>query len=49
MRWIRLIAALVLAFEAFRQHDALLGLLSVFFFYQTLTNTGCGGNNSCSL
>ena len=49
MRWVRLAMGLMIAFQAFQSKDALFGLLSAFFIYQALTNTGCYGATGCSV
>lgn len=49
MRWLRLGLGLLLAVQAYQMHDTLSGLLAGFLFFQALTNTGCCGNNNCSV
>ncbi len=47
MRWLRLGLGIVIAFQAIQSHDALLGLISGLFLFQTITNTGCCGAKGC--
>ncbi|MDI1354257.1 MAG: hypothetical protein PSX36_05045 [bacterium] len=47
MRWLRLVLGVYVGVQAILMRDPLSGLISVFFLYQSLTNTGCCGVNSC--
>lgn len=47
MRWLRLILGAYIGVQAILMRDPLSGLISVFFLYQAVTNTGCCGVNSC--
>ncbi|MBL7683814.1 MAG: hypothetical protein JNK00_10680 [Flavipsychrobacter sp.] len=47
MRVLRLVFAVIFAVQAIAMRDYLVGLMSVFFFYQGITNTGCCGD-SCA-
>lgn len=49
MRWLRLGLGIIIAFQAIQSHDALLGLISGLFLFQTITNTGCCGTNGCNV
>lgn len=49
MRWVRLALGIVAGVQAFEFHDTLLGFLSAFLLFQSLTNTGCCGAGSCSV
>ncbi len=49
MRWLRLALGIVAGIQAIELHDTLLGLLSVFLLFQSLTNTGCCGSGYCSV
>jgi len=48
MRWIRLAIGIYLAAQAMQMHDVLSGIVSAFFLFQALTNTGCCGVNGCA-
>lgn len=47
MRILRLLFAIVFAVQAVIMKDILVGLMSGFFLYQAMTNTGCYGE-TCS-
>jgi hypothetical protein len=49
MRWLRLILGIYVGVQAILLTDALAGLISVFFLYQAITNTGCFGAASCAV
>lgn len=49
MRWIGLAIGLFLGFQAFMYQDGLAAMLSVFFLFQAITNTGCFGSRGCSV
>jgi len=48
-RVLGLIIGLFLAIQAVIYKDAILGILSVFFLFQIVTNTGCFSANECSI
>ncbi|MHB8260824.1 MAG: hypothetical protein ACYDCN_04845 [Bacteroidia bacterium] len=48
MRWLRLGLGAFIAIQAVKTHDALSGLIAVFFLFQAVTNTGCCGSQGCS-
>lgn len=48
-RFIGLFIGLFVAGQAFALKDALLGVLSAYFLYQIVTNTGCFGAQSCGI
>lgn len=48
MRIIRLIAGVYFAINAFKTHDTISGVISVFLLFQAITNTGCCGVGGCS-
>jgi hypothetical protein len=48
MRWVRLLFAIIIGVQAYMAADKMMGLLSGFFFFQALTNTGCCGVNACN-
>jgi hypothetical protein len=41
MRWITLILGLILGYNWFFHHAPISGVLSVFFLFQAVTNSGC--------
>lgn len=49
MRIIALLTGLFLAVQAILHLDFLTGLLSIFFLFQAITNTGCFGGRSCAM
>ncbi|MDR9414753.1 MAG: hypothetical protein RI564_00625 [Gracilimonas sp.] len=49
MRWVALMAGIFLAVMALWYQDILTGFLSVFFFFQAVTNTGCMVAQSCGI
>ena len=49
MRWLRLALGLFIAYQAIQLHDSLSGIISIFFLFQAVTNTGCCGTNSCAV
>ena len=49
MRWLRLALGVTIAVQAFQSHDMLLGFMSAFLLFQTVTNTGCCGTNGCNV
>jgi len=49
MRWLRLGLGIVAAVQAIIFHDTLLGFLSAFLLFQTVTNTGCCGAGACAV
>jgi hypothetical protein len=49
MRWLRLILGIYVGIQAIMLTDALAGLISVFFLYQAVMNTGCFGAESCAV
>lgn len=49
MRWVRLALGIVAGIQAIEFHDTLLGFLSVFLLFQSLTNTGCCGSGGCAV
>ena len=49
MRWARLTIGIVAGVQAIMLHESLLGLLSVFLIFQSLTNTGCCGSRGCAV
>jgi len=48
MRIIRLAFAILAGVQCVQQPDIMVGLISLFFFYQAIANTGCCGR-SCAL
>jgi hypothetical protein len=48
MRIIRLVFGLFAAQQAYELHDPLLAMISVFFVFQAMMNTGCGAGG-CNL
>ena len=46
-RIIRLGIGVLAAVEAIRSHDYAIGILSAFFLYQAITDTGCCGAAGC--
>ena len=48
MRWLRLILGGFIAAQAIQNHDLIPGLISAFFLYQAITNSGCCGANGCT-
>lgn len=49
MRWARLAIGIVAGVQAIMLHESILGLLSVFLVFQSLTNTGCCGSAGCAV
>jgi hypothetical protein len=49
MRWVRLGLGIIAGIQAIQYHDTLLGFLSVFLLFQSLTNTGCCGAGGCAV
>ncbi len=49
MRWLRLALGIYVGVQAIQFTDALAGMVSVFFLYQAITNTGCCGASGCSV
>ncbi|MHB1177684.1 MAG: hypothetical protein ACYCZO_05065 [Daejeonella sp.] len=49
MRWVRLVMGAVIAFQAIQLQDVLFGILSIFFIFQALSNTGCCGAAGCNV
>jgi len=49
MRWLRLGLGIIAGIQAFIFHDTLLGFLSAFLLFQTVTNTGCCGAGACAV
>ena len=49
MRWVRLALGIAAGIQAIEFHDTLLGFLSVFLLFQSLTNTGCCGSGGCAV
>ncbi len=49
MRWLRLALGIVAGVQAIAFHDTLLGFLSAFLLFQSLTNTGCCGSGGCAV
>ena len=49
MRLVRLALGIVAGIQAIEFHDTLLGFLSVFLLFQSLTNTGCCGSAGCAV
>lgn len=49
MRWVALATGIFFAGMAFIYKDALTGVLSAFFIFQAVTNTGCMVAQSCGL
>jgi hypothetical protein len=49
MRALRLVLGLYIGVQAILMADALSGMISVFFLYQAVTNTGCCGVQGCSV
>ncbi|MGN6601332.1 MAG: hypothetical protein ACTHK8_02720 [Ginsengibacter sp.] len=49
MRWLRLVLGIIAGIQAIQFHDTLLGFLSAFLLFQSLTNTGCCGAGGCSV
>lgn len=49
MRWLRLALGIIAGIQAIQFHDTLLGFLSVFLLFQSLTNTGCCGAGGCAV
>lgn len=47
MRIIKLVFGIWALVQAFQMHDYLIGLFGLFFLYQSITNTGCCGNQGC--
>jgi len=47
MRWFRLIAGIIIGYQAIQFHDPIPGLIAAFFIYQAITNKGCCGTNNC--
>ena len=49
MRIVRLGVGILAAVEAIRSHDYAIGILSAFFLYQAITDTGCCGAVGCAV
>ncbi|MEO8719534.1 MAG: hypothetical protein ABI297_08770 [Ginsengibacter sp.] len=49
MRWLRLGLGIIVGIQAFEMHDPLLGFLSAFLLFQSVTNTGCCGGARCAI
>jgi hypothetical protein len=49
IRWLRLIAGVVIAVQGIQLHDAVLGFIGGLFALQALTNTGCCGIGGCAV
>lgn len=49
MRVLRLILGIYIGIQAMLVADALSGMISVFFLYQAITNTGCCGVQGCAI
>jgi hypothetical protein len=49
MRFLRLGLGLYIAVQAVETLSVLSGVVSVFFLFQAITNTGCCGSNGCAL
>lgn len=49
MRWLRLGLGLFVGIQAIQLHDALAGMVSAFFLFQVVTNTGCCGAGGCAV
>ena len=48
-RWLRLILAVAIIFQAIESKELLLGGLAVLLLYQAIANVGCCGVNNCSV
>lgn len=48
-RFIGLAIALFISIQSILLWDPVLGLLSIVFLYQIITNTGCLGSQSCTV
>ena len=49
MRWLRMGLGILMATEAVQTNDPILGIVSAFFLFQAITNTGCCGTNGCEI
>ena len=49
MRWLRLGFGVMIGIQAIQGNDTISGVISVFFLYQAVTNTGCCGSNGCAV
>jgi hypothetical protein len=49
MRILRLGLGIYIAVQAVETHSILSGIVSVFFIFQAITNTGCCGANGCAV
>jgi len=49
IRWLRLALGLFIAYQAIQLHDSLSGIISIFFLFQAVTNTGCCGTSGCAV
>ena len=49
MRWLRLGLGIIAGVQAIIFHDTLLGFLSAFLLFQTVTNTGCCNAGACAV
>ncbi len=47
MRLLRLAMGVLFAIQAVQFHETLAGIVSVFFLFQAVTNTGCCGASGC--
>jgi hypothetical protein len=47
MRLLRLAMGVLFAIQAVQFHETLAGVVSVFFLFQAVTNTGCCGASGC--
>jgi len=48
MRWIRFALSIIILVQAIQLHDALFGVLGLFFLYQAVSNTGCCATSNCA-
>lgn len=49
MRYLRLGLGLFIAYQAVSNHDTISGFIAVFFLFQAVTDTGCGGTQGCGV
>ena len=49
MRFLRLGLGIYIAIQAVETLSIVSGVVSVFFLFQAITNTGCCGSNGCAL
>jgi hypothetical protein len=49
MRALKLVLGIYIGVQALLVADALSGMISVFFLYQAVTNTGCCGVQGCAM